>query len=109
MEPRDYNFSPGPAVLPLKVLEEAQRDLLSLPGVGISPLEISHRSPWFEGVLAETEANLRKLLSIPDNYRVLFLQGGSRLQFSMIPMNYLRGSGRSADYVITGPWGKPAM
>ncbi len=109
MEPRVYNFSPGPAVLPLKVLEEAQRDLLSLPGVGISPLEISHRSPWFEGVLAETEANLRKLLSIPDNYRVLFLQGGSRLQFSMVPMNFLRGSGRSADYVITGTWGKTAQ
>ncbi len=109
MEPRVYNFSPGPAVLPLKVLEEAQRDLVSLPGVGISALEISHRSPWFEGVLAETETNLRKLLSIPDNYRVLFLQGGSRLQFSMVPMNFLRGSGRSADYVVTGTWGKKAL
>lgn len=109
MEPRVYNFSPGPAVLPLKVLEEAQRDLLSLPGIGISALEISHRSPWFEGVLAETAANLRKLLAIPDNYRVLFLQGGSRLQFSMVPMNFLRGSGSSADYVVTGTWGKKAL
>lgn len=109
MEPRVYNFSPGPAVLPLKVLEEAQRDLLSLPGVGISALEISHRSPWFEGVLAETEANLRRLLSVPDNYRVLFLQGGSRLQFSMVPMNFLRNSGRSADYIVTGTWGKTAL
>lgn len=109
MEPRVYNFSPGPAVLPLPVLEEAQRDLLSLPGVGISPLEISHRSPWFEGVLAETEVNLRRLLSIPDHYRVLFLQGGSRLQFSMVPMNFLRNSGRGADYIVTGTWGKTAL
>ena len=109
MEPRVYNFSPGPAVLPLKVLEEAQRNLVSLPGIGISPLEISHRSPWFEGVLAETEANLRRLLAVPDNYHVLFLQGGSRLQFSMVPMNLLRGSGKSADYIVTGTWGKTAL
>lgn len=109
MEPRVYNFSPGPAVLPLKVLEEAQRSLVSLPGIGISPLEISHRSPWFEGVLAGTEANLRRLLNVPDNYRVLFLQGGSRLQFSMVPMNLLRGSGKSADYIVTGTWGKTAL
>lgn len=109
MEPRVYNFSPGPAVLPLKVLEEAQRNLVSLPGIGISPLEISHRSAWFERVLAETEANLRRLLAVPDNYRVLFLQGGSRLQFSMVPMNLLRGSGRGADYIVTGTWGKTAL
>lgn len=109
MEPRVYNFSSGPAVLPLKVLEQAQRELVSLPGIGISPLEISHRSPWFEGVLTETEANLRRLLSIPANYRVLFLQGGSRLQFSMVPMNLLRGSGRGADYIVAGTWGKTAL
>jgi phosphoserine aminotransferase len=109
MEPRVYNFSPGPAVLPLSVLEEAQRDLLSLPGVGVSALEISHRCPWFDKVLAETEANLRQLLSIPANYRVLFMQGGSRLQFSMVPMNLLRGTGKSADYIVTGSWGQMAM
>lgn len=109
MEPRVFNFAPGPAVLPLKVLEEAQRDLLSLPGVGISPLEISHRSPWFEGVLNETEANLRRLLGIPENYRIVFMQGGSRLQFSLVAMNLLRGGGRSADYIVTGTWGQLAM
>lgn len=103
-----YNFSSGPAVLPLEVLREAQRDLLAIPGVGVSVLEISHRSPWFEGILAETEANLRQLLSIPGNYRVVFMQGGSRLQFSLVPMNLLRGTGKGADYVVTGSWGKTA-
>jgi phosphoserine aminotransferase len=109
MEPRVYNFSPGPAVLPLSVLEEAQRDLLSLPGVGVSALEISHRCPWFDKVMAETEANLRQLLAIPANYRVLYMQGGSRLQFSMVPMNLLRGTGKNADYIVTGSWGQMAM
>jgi phosphoserine aminotransferase len=109
MTERVYNFSPGPAVLPLKVLEEAQRNLVALPGLGVSPLEISHRSPWFDGVLEETEANLRRLLAIPDNYRVVFMQGGSRLQFSLVAMNLLRGSGASADYVVTGTWGQMAM
>jgi phosphoserine aminotransferase len=106
---RIYNFSPGPAVLPMPVLEEAQRDLLCLPGVGVSALEISHRSPWFEGVLDETTANLRRLLNIPANYRVLYMQGGSRLQFSMVPMNLMRGTGHSADYIVTGTWGQMAM
>lgn len=108
MEKRVFNFSPGPAVMPLAVLEEAQRDLLSLPGVGISVLEISHRSTWFDKVLAETEANLRGLLDIPANYKILFLQGGARLQFSMVPMNLLPRSG-SADYIVTGTWGQMAM
>ena len=106
MQSRVYNFSPGPAVLPLEVLQEAQRDLLALPGLGISALEISHRSKWFDGVLEETEANLRRLLGARENFRVLFLQGGSRLQFSMIPMNLLR-NGR-ADYIVTGSWGQMA-
>lgn len=106
MESRVYNFSPGPAVLPLEVLKEAQRDLLALPGLGISALEISHRSKWFDGVLEETEANLRGLLGARENFRILFLQGGSRLQFSMIPMNLLRE--RRADYIITGSWGQMA-
>ena len=77
--------------------------------MGVSALEISHRSPWFEGVLEEITANLRQLLAIPANYRVLYLQGGSRLQFSMVPMNLLRGTGRSADYIVTGTWGQMAM
>lgn len=109
MEKRVYNFSPGPAMLPLPVLEAAQRDLLALPGVGISILEISHRSKTFTGIIQQAEANLRKLLAIPHNYRVLFLQGGAQMQFAMVPLNLLRGSGKSADYVLTGSWGKKAI
>src|SRR3974377_22995 len=104
MEKRVYNFSPGPAVLPVPALEEAQRDLVAFPGVGISILEISHRSKKFEQVINQAEANLRTLLGIPDNYRVLFLQGGALLQFGMVPMNFLRNTGRAADYLVTGTW-----
>ncbi|MDW8105901.1 MAG: 3-phosphoserine/phosphohydroxythreonine transaminase [Armatimonadota bacterium] len=107
MTQRVWNFSAGPATLPLPVLEEAQRDLLALPGVGASVLEISHRSKHFDDILNETEANLRQLLNIPDHYHVLFLQGGASLQFSMVPMNLL-GDG-SADYIITGYWGQKAL
>jgi phosphoserine aminotransferase len=109
MEKRVYNFSPGPAVLPLPALIEAQRDLLALPGAGISILEISHRSKQFDQIINQAEANLRKLLAIPDNYRILFLQGGALLQFAMIPMNFLRNTGKSADYIVTGTWSKKAM
>jgi len=109
MEKRLYNFSPGPAMLPLPALEEAQRDLLALPGTGISILEISHRSKAFAAIIEQAEANLRSLLGIPSNYRVLFLQGGALLQFGMVAMNYLRGSGKSADYLVSGSWGKKAM
>jgi len=105
---RVYNFSPGPAVLPLSVLEEAQRDLLALPGLGVSVLEIGHRTKWFEKILATASANLRALLSIPDNYKIVFLQGGSRLQFSMVPMNLLHAPESSADYIVTGTWGQTA-
>ena len=108
MEKRVYNFSPGPAVLPLPVLEEAQRDLLALPGTGISILEISHRSKAFDKIITQAEANLRTLLGIPANYRVLFLQGGALLQFSMVAMNLLRGTGKSADYIVDGTWSKKA-
>ena len=108
MEKRVYNFSPGPAVLPLPALEEAQRDLLALPGTGISILEISHRSKKFEQILSQAEANLRTLLGIPANYRILFLQGGALLQFGMIPMSFLRNTGRPADYIVTGTWSKKA-
>lgn len=106
---RVFNFSPGPAVLPLPVLEEIQRDMLALPGVGISILEIGHRTETFLAMLDETEANLRRLLGIPDNYRVLFLQGGARLQFSMIPMNLLRGQPGPAEYLVSGTWGSYAL
>ncbi len=109
MESRVYNFSPGPAVLPLAVLEQAARELVALPKIGISPLEISHRSAWFEGVLEETKANLRRLLAIPSGYQILFVQGGARLQFSMVPMNLLRGRQQNADYIITGTWGQTAV
>ncbi len=109
MEKRVYNFSPGPAVLPLPALEEAQRDLLCLPGAGSSILEVSHRSKAFEGIIQQAEANLRRLLGIPQNYHVLFLQGGALLQFGMVPLNYLRNTAKTADYVVTGTWAKKAM
>ncbi|HEX8707192.1 MAG TPA: 3-phosphoserine/phosphohydroxythreonine transaminase [Pyrinomonadaceae bacterium] len=108
MTERIYNFSAGPAVLPMPVLEEAQRELVSLPGVGMSVLEISHRSKAFDEIIERAESGLRQLLALPDNYRVLFLQGGASLQFSMIPMNFLP-QGASADYIITGSWGKKAL
>lgn len=108
MSERIFNFSAGPAVLPEPVLKQAQRDLLALPGVGMSVLEISHRSAAFEQIIAEAEADLRKLVGIPDNYKVLFLQGGASLQFTMIPMNLLQ-KGASADYVLTGSWGQGAI
>jgi phosphoserine aminotransferase len=105
---RIFNFSAGPAILPTPVLEEAQQHLLSLPGVGMSILEISHRSKPFEAILAGAEADLRALAGIPDNYKVLFLQGGASLQFSMVPMNLLPQDG-SADYVVTGAWSQKAV
>ena len=108
MSDRVFNFSPGPATLPVPVLEEAQRDLVSLPGLGASPLEISHRSPWFEGVIGEAEVNLRALLGISDRYHVVFCQGGATMQFSMVPMNLLRGNANAAAYVVTGAWGNKA-
>jgi phosphoserine aminotransferase len=104
---RIFNFSAGPAVLPVEVLEQAQRDLLSLPGVGMSILEVSHRSRAFEDILAGCEADLRTLAKIPEGYHVLFLQGGASLQFSMVPMNLLPAAG-SADYVVTGAWSQKA-
>ena len=109
MTTRNYNFSAGPATLPLSVLEKAQAELLSLPGVGASVLEISHRSPAFVEIIEAAEANLRQLLGISDDYAVLFLQGGSRLQFSMVPMNLMTADKKSADYIVTGSWGKNAI
>ena len=105
---RIFNFSAGPAVLPVEVLEQAQRDLLSLPGVGMSILEISHRSKPFEDILEGCEADLRSLAGIPEGYHVLFLQGGASLQFSMVPMNILSPQS-SADYIVTGAWSQKAV
>src|SRR5204863_4410151 len=108
MKERIFNFSAGPAVLPVPVLEEAQRDLLALPGVGMSVIEISHRSKTFDEIIQGAESGLRDLLGIPKDYLVLFLQGGASLQFSMVPMNFL-SLDASADYIITGSWGKKAI
>ena len=105
---RVFNFSAGPAVLPLPVLEEAQRDLVALPGVGMSVMEISHRSKTFDEIIQGAEADLRALGGIPDGYKVLFLQGGASLQFSMVPMNLL-APGATADYILTGDWSKKAL
>jgi phosphoserine aminotransferase len=105
---RVFNFSAGPAVLPVSVLEEAQRDLVALPGVGMSVLEISHRSKTFEDILAKTEADVRELGGIPASHKILFLQGGASLQFSMVPMNLL-AQGRTADYIVTGGWAQKAV
>ena len=108
MTNRIFNFSAGPAVLPPEVLQEAQENLRALPGVGMSILEISHRSKPFEDILAGCEADLRTLAGIPEGYKVLFLQGGASLQFSMVPMNLLPDGG-SADYIVTGVWGQKAV
>jgi len=105
---RVYNFSAGPAVLPLPVLEEAQRDLVALPGVGMSVMEISHRSKTFEDLLNGAIENIRALANIPANYRILMLQGGASLQFSMVPMNLL-AAGAVADYIDTGSWAIKAV
>jgi phosphoserine aminotransferase len=105
---RIYNFSAGPAVLPLSVLEEIQRDLLALPNAGMSILEISHRSKTFEAILASAEADIRALAGIPSTYKVLFLQGGASLQFSMVPMNLLT-PGTTADYIDSGSWADKAI
>ena len=108
MAQRIWNFSAGPAVLPVEVLEEARENLLSLGDTGVGIMEHSHRGKAFSAVLAQTEADCRKLAGIPDNYKVLFLQGGASSQFFMIPMNFLR-DGKTADYLVTGSWSKKAV
>ncbi len=105
---RIYNFSAGPAVLPREVLEQARDELVNWQGCGMSVMEMSHRGKEFMGIAAQTEADLRELMSIPANYKVLFLQGGASSQFAMVPMNLLRGK-KSADYVNTGEWSKKAI
>lgn len=104
---RVFNFSAGPAILPVDVLEQAQADLLNWQGSGMSIMEMSHRGKEFESVIKKAEADLRTLLNIPTNYKVLFLQGGASTQFSMIPLN-LAAEGDLVDYVITGAWSKKA-
>ena len=104
---RVYNFSAGPAVLPEEVLREAAAELLDYKGTGMSVMEMSHRSKAFETIIQEAESDLRELMNIPDNYKVLFLQGGAHLQFSMIPQNLMKNG--VADYIITGQWAKKAF
>ena len=105
---RVYNFSAGPAVLPESVLKEAAAEMLDYQGTGMSVMEMSHRSAAFKKIIEEAEADLRDLMSIPDNYKVLFLQGGATLQFAGIPMNLMTGSGK-ADYIVSGSWSKKAF
>ena len=104
---RVYNFSAGPAMLPVEVLESAAAEMLDYKGTGESVMEMSHRSKEYEAIIKEAEADLRELLSIPDNYKVLFLHGGASTQFAMIPMNFMR-SGKAA-YIVTGQWAKKAF
>jgi phosphoserine aminotransferase len=105
---RVYNFAAGPAALPEPVLRQAAEEMLDWHGRGMSIMEMSHRTPDFEGVIAAAEADLRELMGIPANYKVLFLQGGATLQFGMVPINLLRGK-QSADYVVTGSWSEKAV
>lgn len=106
---RIFNFSAGPAVMPVSVLEQVRNELLCLPGAGCSLMEMSHRDKAFIEILHAAEADLRSLLGISDQYAVLFLQGGAKLQFSMVPANLLRGTSKSAQYLVTGSWSKGAI
>ncbi len=105
---RVYNFSAGPAVLPEEVLAEAAAEMLDYQGCGMSVMEMSHRSAAFKGIIEAAEADLRELMSIPDNYKVLFMQGGATTQFAAIPLNLMTGSGK-ADYIVSGSWSKKAF
>ncbi len=109
LDPNRFNFSGGPGALPESVLEETQRAIRQVPGQELSVLGMSHRSRWFREVVDEAEANIRELLQVPADYRVLFLQGGGTLQFSMVPMSFLRGTGRVAEYLHTGYWSGKAI
>jgi phosphoserine aminotransferase len=108
MTDRIFNFSAGPATLPVSVLEQAQSEMLNYKGAGMSVMEMSHRSKAFESIIQQAETDLRSLLNIPENYKVLFLQGGASLQFAMVPMNLLL-KGKGADYILTGSWGQGAF
>ena len=102
---RVYNFSAGPSTLPEKVLKQAADEMLDYQGCGQSVMEMSHRSKVFDKIIKDAEALMRELYNVPDNYKVLFLQGGASAQFSAIPLNFMNGSGK-ADYIITGQWAK---
>jgi phosphoserine aminotransferase len=105
---RVFNFNPGPAALPLPVLEQAQKEMLDYKGTGMSVMEISHRSKEFEAIVNDAQTDLCDLMGIPAGYKILFLQGGASLMFAMVPMNF-RPAGASADYIVTGTWSKKAF
>ena len=107
MYDRSYNFSAGPATMPVSVLEEIRDELLNYRGSGMSVMEMSHRSKMFQKIYDDAEADLRQLMGIPENYKVLFIQGGATVQFSMIPMNLMKNG--AADYIVTGAWSKKAF
>ena len=103
---RVYNFSAGPAVLPEEVLQEAAAEMMDYKGSGMSVMEMSHRSKWFDDIIKDAEKDLRELMNIPDNYKVLFLQGGASQFFAEVPMNLMKN--KKAGYIITGQWAKKA-
>ena len=103
---RVYNFSAGPSMLPVPVLQKAQADLLDYHGSGMSVMEMSHRSKWFDEIIQNTEAGIRKVLNVPDNYKIGFFQGGATQQFAMVPLNFMTTG--TADYLVTGNFSKKA-
>ena len=105
---RVFNFSAGPATLPLPVLQQIQDEMLSLPGVGASVLEISHRSKDFDTIIEDATARLGRLLNLPDTHEILYLQGGAAMQNAMIASNFLTDKSQTADYIVNGSWGKKA-
>ena len=107
IEGRIYNFSAGPSILPEEVLLKAQKELLNCEGSGMSVLEMSHRSKVYDKIISDTQANLRKVMGIPDNYKVLFLQGGASQFFAEVPMNMMKN--KKAGYILTGQWAKKAF
>lgn len=108
MKERIFNFNPGPAALPLSVLEEAQKDFLNYKGEGLSVMEMSHRSKTFEGILKDAQTLMKEVMNIPDGYKIIFMQGGATLQFAAVPLNLLPGD-KAADYINTGEWSKKAI
>ena len=109
MSKQIYNFCAGPAMLPVEVMERAQREFCNFQGLGASVMELSHRGKPYMAVAEKAEADLRELLAVPDNYKVLFMHGGGRGQFSAVPMNLLGGTNKKADYLLTGVWAASAV
>ena len=108
MSERIFNFNAGPAALPIEVLEDVQKDLLNYKGEGLSVMEMSHRSKTFDSIIKDAESGLKKIMGLPDNYKVIFMQGGATMQFAAVPLNLLK-TGQSADYINTGSWSKKAI